>query len=508
MGLGSLTDRIKSFAVHTVKKVETAVEQKVEAVKAKVTAVPDAFVSPPAASPVASPVSSSLVGSSPSLSLDALKRALGTVSGTFSGPNTTRALATEADLAKLKLTNPRNMGALDDDIHSALVRGVATRRTDSDRGQTGILGQAQAHRAGETVMGMTTQHHGELKALMSSAGTGADGKPAAGADADAERALILKAIAARKDALTGDDVDKASAAMKEVSQFANDIRGMPREKLIRSTTSLDIDNQNTSAKDVDGKADGATDNDGFTQKFENSCVATVGQMVRAENDPAYALALNREEGGLSAINPESASGKDQSWILRNGDPEKGNVPVTRQEFKDRQALLKQIDSSGFSALEKKVLTNHLKKDPAPLNPTEQRTLDAVLPRFKANAKLTDEQLARFKAIDGEGGMTAQSGASFGAKLGYNEHEFDAKSVSSMQKLASQGTPVPILIQFKPPETGGHQMLITDARDGKLLVSDPYSGKTAWVKERDFKDGTFAAAQFNLPNASVSHFYDQ
>ena len=55
--------------------------------------------------------------------------------------------------------------------------------------------------------------------------------------------------------------------------------------------------------------------------------------------------------------------------------------------------------------------------------------------------------------------------------------------------------------------GAHLLLVSDARDGKLLVSDPYSGKSALVSERDFKDGTFAHATFGLPQATLTNYSD-
>jgi hypothetical protein len=57
----------------------------------------------------------------------------------------------------------------------------------------------------------------------------------------------------------------------------------------------------------------------------------------------------------------------------------------------------------------------------------------------------------------------------------------------------------------------HWMLISDVR-GKapareLLVSDPDSGRTAWVKEKSFVDGSFGTKPFGLPKPGERPYVD-
>ena len=77
--------------------------------------------------------------------------------------------------------------------------------------------------------------------LLQQAGKAPDGKVSAMADAGAERSLLLQAVAARKD----DPVADAQKDIATLTSFAKDIRGMERKELIRTTTAIDVDGDNT-----------------------------------------------------------------------------------------------------------------------------------------------------------------------------------------------------------------------------------------------------------------------
>lgn len=164
----------------------------------------------------------------------ALKRAM-------SGPNADRALATYSDLSKLAAMDPKAKERLTPEV-MMMVSGVGDRRTDSDRGQSGILGGRQARDSAQGLLSMNDSDYKKTVELLHQAGTDKDGKEIPGADPHAEQALILKAIAARKQQFKAVDegaVDKvlgvlglhdspAAKAAKDIKGFAKDIRGTKR----------------------------------------------------------------------------------------------------------------------------------------------------------------------------------------------------------------------------------------------------------------------------------------
>ncbi len=62
--------------------------------------------------------------------------------------------------------------------------------------------------------------------------------------------------------------------------------------------------------------------------------------------------------------------------------------------------------------------------------------------------------------------------------------------------------------------GGHAMLMTDARDEsgvrRFLISDPYSGRTAWVSETDIvtENSNWAAKYFHVQWPHLTHYYEE
>jgi vacuolar-type H+-ATPase subunit H len=149
-----------------------------------------------------------------------------TASNFYNSPNKGATASTNYEVDKLRLTQPLG-SRLTPEIQKSLADGVANpRSTDTDRGARGILGKDQAARAAQTITQMDGGDYETTKQLLAQAGQGADGKPAPGADAGAEKALILKAMAARSDRLK--DPGQHEAAFKEVEDFAKDIRGTKR----------------------------------------------------------------------------------------------------------------------------------------------------------------------------------------------------------------------------------------------------------------------------------------
>jgi hypothetical protein len=179
-----------------------------------------------------------------------------------------------------------------------------------------------------------------LQQLLARAG----GRPTGGAsraDADLERALILKAVGARRALLRASRLDEiakergplratqAERALAEIRAFAEEIRGERREELVRSTTLIDVDSKhNTSRADPLDllEVDTDADNDGLYQRYESSCAPTMAQLVLGEADPIFARALQRERGDPG---PGSAAARQQRAVLtaaRFVDAHRSNAP--------------------------------------------------------------------------------------------------------------------------------------------------------------------------------------
>ncbi|HEY7161819.1 MAG TPA: hypothetical protein VH815_11195, partial [Acidobacteriota bacterium] len=217
-------------------------------------------------------------------------------------PCADRGLRTYIELQQLKAANPSRLSG---ETVRTLTRGVAEPKANGSNGREGIMGQQQAVDAAKTMMRMPQGEFDRLKTTLSQAGQ-KDGKPIPGADPYAERALILKSVAARDDELSSPNatdrylqsVNKPGKSMEEIQKYADDIRGTPRQKLIEQSTVLDVDGGNPN---------------GMLQRYHDSCGPTVSQMARAEADPIYAKKLHEE--AVYSGDSNSNIAKEQKELL-------------------------------------------------------------------------------------------------------------------------------------------------------------------------------------------------
>lgn len=226
--------------------------------------------------------------------------------------NPDRGLSTYLEVKAMQDVRPDRIS--NDTVHT-LAQGVAEARSNGAAGSEGVLGKAEALDAAEALMRMSDSDFKLLQPALENAGRGKDGKVVAGADPQAERALILNAVGARMDELiTPSAADKAlikagkpSTPMSEVLGFASDVRGTKRADLINNSTVIDLNG-----------GSGA-----LQQRFTTSCVPTTEQIARAEADPVYALKLHQE--AVHSLDANGEIGKEQKTILEND----GGVAKTR-----------------------------------------------------------------------------------------------------------------------------------------------------------------------------------
>jgi hypothetical protein len=256
--------------------------------------------------------------------------------------NPARALRTFNDLDVYRRHHP-------DRITPAIVRslalGVGQARTTSSQGNEGILGNASAINAAEALVRMSPADYRGIRDALSRAGGGVTHPADSGSDAQKEKALILKAVAARMerfgDYTAWNATQEASPACDEVVQFAEVIRGRNAATLMDLTSAIDL------------KADGM--DSALQQKWQMSCVQTTLQLARAESDPVYALWLHSDvlhntsttgaiadeqkaqleaAGGRATARGTSGAGtSDDAWTALSNT---GVSPSTGRAYEQRQ----------------------------------------------------------------------------------------------------------------------------------------------------------------------------
>jgi hypothetical protein len=236
----------------------------------------------------------------------------------------------------------RQVDELDGLVSAALEAGVKEPRSSGANGKAGVLGAQQAEIAAATLHRIDAPTRAALAA------------PIKGAASVSERALILKAIAARSAALSGAAGADKDAALREISRFAVAIHGMPRAELMQKTSLLDIDETTDAASfdpelldaPADRPAYNGKENDGLFQSFENSCGPTSIEVLKGELDPIFAFAVRARDLG-----PTPEADDFQRWVLvtYGEDPSSRLAPYYRKQL-DHAITQAQLPAESAKAL--------------------------------------------------------------------------------------------------------------------------------------------------------------
>ncbi len=471
----------------------------------------------------------------------------------LSGHNAERAITFYDELSTLLRKTPEAKHRLTPSIQAALLRSVSERRTPDDTGQAGLMGVAQAVLAAQSVAAMPQKQFQKLNALLSAAG---------GAAADTERGLLLKSVAARAEQLRPSQTDdsalargqvatsQADRAMEEISLFAKEIRGLPRALLMRSTTLLDIESQ-TNTSDIDplkliSSDDARSDNDGLYQRFETSCVPTTAQLTMGEIDPIFARKLWVEMGDktersliatqqldLHAV-PEFFEADGTSVALLSEElaayQKDGTLPEGYSVKRGTSSLRIAQEARAFvtqlkprlEAMQHEALRSYLFGNDMTRGGLEEALKALETLRQHNNGQPTDELVQLMRANPplpntlvnysiGLNALANTSNAHFWESGPVVEAEASptTNQVDSIEALLVNGKSVPIRIGT---DEGGHAMLASDVRgigpEKKILISDPYSGRTAWVLTSEIldADSKWPTKYFELSWPKLTGFY--
>jgi len=187
-------------------------------------------------------------------------------------PNARNAFETYKEMRRCE--DPSGVSRVDQRTVNDTVMSAASFSGAAAPGFDGYMGAAHAQRLRRALEGMTSEQRAKIQGLCDAAGLDQDGKPIAGANPQAQRQAVLKAVAARSYELTSEDPESARAAMSELSNFSTEIRGYNGQKVNELTGGTNLSQINSMG-----------------------CGAAQAVAIAAAADPVFAKAYN--EGSVA-----------------------------------------------------------------------------------------------------------------------------------------------------------------------------------------------------------------
>ncbi len=370
-------------------------------------------------------------------------------------------------------------------IIKLLVWGVATAMNSSDEGKEGIIGIHHAENAAKALIHMPRSAYAQIVTQLVMSGDPKNAK----SSAHVESILILKAVAARRHEFTH---GKESDAGKEVSDFAEEIRGKDAEQLKEDTST---------------SAHGG--GDGLQQKFTMSCGPTSIQIVHGESDPVFALKVSKDN--KHNLNYKTSTGEQQKDYLN----QKHLPRLVEAAWKQYGTKIQARAKSHPADLPKLIALDNWIKGAA-----HDASKLAGGKAWAHSAGFSDDILGEFKKYypfpePGWQNSDFQNKANAEVKHPANA-KFDERAIppkwksiagkmrpiSTMKKRDTNrlyralfdGRDIPMGIMWY--DGGGHFMVFTDCKTktsgGKkvryFLLSDPWEGKSAWISEENVLKG--------------------
>lgn len=377
--------------------------------------------------------------------------------------------------------------SLPDAVQAMLEAGLRQPVSSSSRGASGLLRVESALRASRAFSALRPNEQASMLRMLERSGREAE-------DPRLVQAALLGALGA------GRSLDALAA-------FEVELRGVSRSALVERLVPIDVDDRNTrllDPSDLLGPPSAYGDDDGLYQRYTESCVPTVAQMVAGLRDPMTAWAL-----GADPVNadPDAGGGAEQARVLTaTGTAARSRLGISAAGRSPVRALDDAIE--GLAATHAEAIVGFVTRTAT----VPEADLEAALAEVdRLGRALHREELEAMRAlyVPPTVGMSVLEGmeAVLGAGSVEAEIPWGTRSAFEMQQLLEQGRPVPFVVQS---EAGGHMMLASDVRrDGGrsyFLVSDPWEGRTAWVGQPDFESGRFLRTTFRIGHEYVAGYY--
>ncbi len=468
----------------------------------------------------------------------------------YASPNLKRAIATTEKIAASGASLPPQYKA-------ALIYGSGATRSSGLNGREGVLSPIQAGNAARAFCGVRPAERTAIEGLLAKAGC-RGAAPAPGADALTEQALIMKALGARSGSITSADAGRRNLALNELKAFAEGIRGLPRDTLMRQTSLLDIDETRDTARLAPlsredrapgppsgsaGRGGGGApsdrpvggsqaDNDGLYQRYEESCGPTSMEVLLGEADPAYAF---RRRTGRLDIAPAAAD-DFQTQIVKRYDLDPGSRVIVKN-IADFRAHVDRLGREGrLPDDQARELRRYVLGDATtPKSSLTDRALATL--RAGTNGFPDDAQVGAIRAYtppkpDAEWGrigfsnveklldeiVGARTGADYKLTSLYGvasralpreeaqrrSSQFVSANLDRLARNLDDG--VDVVIGTSWPDHFWSASAVDGAKpDRRFLIHDPWSGRTKWIPEAKLVDGSFSR-QF-MGESKTSTFVD-
>jgi hypothetical protein len=393
-----------------------------------------------------------------------------------------------------------------------LAHAALQRRSDGPEGTERMVGPAQERRVRAIFTTASAPTVTRLEGLLAAAGEGTAGAVA--------RGLLLRAMAARADALVHGD---AALALATLERFLGQLQGQSAEALRRRATVLDLDSRRTDAGSTTRpdpqsywKTRGVVHarehvvaagpgQDGLFQRFTGSCGPTTLQMMLAESDPVVAFAIH--DAGLTSDSTSDATATFQRVLLEQygGGKSLGRVEGWLRA-RVRNAVGRLVLDGALDDTARRALDDALFGGATPSH-AAHRALAVLRERYGFPSVDEVERLRARRWPRADDGITTESlvelvnehyapaaGARYEARVFAAGQAF--RHLDDVERALRRGFDVPF--GCSDP---GHWMLLSAVKGRKpnraFLVSDPDGGRTLWVTEKELRRGSFLADRLHL-----------
>jgi hypothetical protein len=267
--------------------------------------------------------------------------------------------------------------------------------------------------------------------------------------------------------------------------------------------------------DRTASADDDPQNDGLVQRHSSSCGPTTLQMMIAEADPIFALSLHH--CGVSNLDSDDAVALFQRRLVEKH----GGIAIGRLEAFERARLrnvLGRLQRSGEIEVSSKSALLGFVERQQPSSVDVERALAHVRQCTNGfpDAACIDRLRAQVWPERDEGiGSEAMLSLLQEYVTPLTGGTYQERTCGRGRSKRHLGEVCDTLKQGHDVVLGiaepGHWMLMSATRieggERHFLISDPDSGKTAWVKEAALADGTFASQVFQLSRPDERPYVD-